>query len=287
MTQIRIITDNAADRATITVANTAAGMGSDKLKTDIKGEVCRVLASSATITLIWPKKETVGAVVIPASNLGPSSTIRVRAYLDEAGTQILADSGVKWAAPGTILENWDFSQALNVNALENWDFSQALNVNAFTGGVAPITACYLPEQVACRRVVIDITNPDNTFIDMSRIITGGYHAPKYGASYGASIGVNDLTQNTRTASGDIKSDWGPRNSTLQFDLGWIDNIDRERVRQLISRGVGKFLFISLLAEHDDPVLERDYSIYGKLSQAGSISFSAFNLHNTTFQIEGF
>ena len=271
--QLRIITDNAADRATITVANTAAGMGSDKLKTDIKGEVCRVLASSATITLIWPKLETVGAVVIPASNLGPSSTIRVRAYLDEAGTQILADSGVKWAAPGTILENWDFSQALNVNA--------------FTDGVAPITACYLPEQVACRRVVIDITNPDNTFIDMSRIITGGYHAPKYGASYGASIGVNDLTQNTRTASGDIKSDWGPRNSTLQFDLGWIDNIDRERVRQLISRGVGKFLFISLLAEHDDPVLERDYSIYGKPSQAGSISFSSFNLHNTTFQIEGF
>ena len=39
MTQIRISTDNAADRATITVANTAAGMGSDKLKTDIKGEV--------------------------------------------------------------------------------------------------------------------------------------------------------------------------------------------------------------------------------------------------------
>ena len=273
MPQIRIITDNAADRATITVANTAAGMGSDKLKTDLKGEVCRVLASSATITLIWPKLETVGAAVIPASNLGPSSTIRVRAYLDGAGTQILADSGVKWAAPGTILENWDFSQALNVNA--------------FTDGVAPITACYLSEQVACRRVVIDITNPDNTFIDMSRIITGGYHAPKYGASYGASIGVNDLTQNTRTASGDIKSDWGPRNSTLQFDLGWIDNIDRERVRQLISRGVGKFLFISLLAEHDDPVLERDYSIYGKPSQAGSMSFSSFNLHNTTFQIEGF
>ena len=273
MTQIRIITDNAADRATITVANTAAGMGSDKLKTDIKGEVCRVLASSATITLTWPKLETVGAVVIPASNLGPSSTIRVWAYLDEAGTQILADSGVKWAAPGTILENWDFSQTLNVNA--------------FTDGVAPITACYLPEQVACRRVTIFITNPDNTFIDMSRIITGGYHAPKYGASYGASIGVNDLTQNTRTASGDIKSDWGPRNSTLQFDLGWIDNIDRERVRQLISRGVGKFLFISLLAEHYDPVLERDYSIYGKLSQVGSMSFSAFNLHNTTFQIEGF
>lgn len=273
MPQIRIITDNAADRATITVANTAAGMGSDKLKTDIKGEVCRVLSSSATITLIWPKLETVGAVVIPASNLGPSSTIRVRAYLDEAGTQILADSGVKWAAPGTILENWDFSQALNVNA--------------FTDGVAPITACYLPEQVACRRVVIDVTNPDNTFIDMSRIITGGYHAPKYGASYGASIGVNDLTQNTRTASGDIKSDWGPRNSTLQFDLGWIDNTDRERVRQLISRGVGKFLFISLLAEHYDPVLERDYSIYGKPSQAGSMSFSSFNLHNTTFQIEGF
>ena len=273
MTNLRILTDNAADRATITVAGTAVGMGADKLKTDIKGEVCRVLSGTATITLDWPALQTVGAVVIPASNLGPSSTIRVSAYLDAAGTTLLSDSGVKFAAPGTLLENWDFSQPLNVNA--------------FSDGDIPITACYLPEQVAARRVVIDISNPDNTFVDMSRLIVGGYHQPKYTASYGASLGLTDLTVNARAASGDIKSDWGPRAKTMQFDLGWIDNADRERVRQMLFRGVGKFVFISLLSENEDPVLERDYSIYGKPSQPGSLAFAMYNTHSTQVQIEGF
>ena len=87
MSQLKILTDNAADRATITVPSTAAGLGADRLKTDIKGEVCRVLSSGATITLAWPTAETIGAVVIPASNLGPSSTIRVRAHQLDAGVR--------------------------------------------------------------------------------------------------------------------------------------------------------------------------------------------------------
>ena len=147
MNNLRILTDNAADRATISVAGTAAGMGADKLKTDIKGEVCRVLSGTTSIVLTWPTLETIGAVVIPASNLGPSSTIRIRAYLDAAGATMLADTGVRWAAPGT--------------TLGHWDFAQPLNVNAFADGTAPITACYLPEHTAVRKLVIDITNPDS------------------------------------------------------------------------------------------------------------------------------
>lgn len=273
MNHLRIITNNAADRATITVAGTAAGMGADKLKTDIKGEVCRVLSSTATINMVWPTLETVGAVVIPASNLDPSSTIRVRAYSDAGGTVLLADSGVKWAAPGTVLENWDFSQPLNVNA--------------FADGTAPLTACYLLEHVAVRKLVIDITNPDSLFIDISRLVVGGYHAPQYGATYGAVVSTSDMTKNSRAASGDLKSDWGPRSSTLQFDLSWVHESDRERVRQLIARGIGKFLFVSLLAENADPVLERDSSIYGKPTQPGGLAFASYRMYSTQIQIEGF
>lgn len=273
MSNLRIITNNAADRATITVSNTAPGMGADKLKTDIKGEVCRVLSGTATITLTWPTLETVAAVVIPASNLGPSSTIRVRAYLDAAGATLLSDTGARWAAPGTMLSNWDFAQPLNVNA--------------FTDGTAPLTACYLPEHTAVRKLVIDITNPDSLFIDISRLVVGGYHAPQYGATYGAAVSTSDMTKNSRAASGDIKSDWGPRASTLQFDLAWVAAADRERVRQLIARGIGKFLFVSLLPEHADPVLERDSSIYGKPTQPGSLVFAFYNMYSTQIQIEGF
>ena len=138
MNNMRIISDNAADRGALVVANTAPGLGAANLRTDIKGQVCRVLSSSATITATWPQLETVGAVVIPASNLGPSSTIRVRAYADEAGTELLQDTGERWAAPGPIFANEDFTQPLNVNS--------------FAFGVPPITACYLARRVLCGRV---------------------------------------------------------------------------------------------------------------------------------------
>ena len=273
MSQLKILTNNVADIATITVANTAAGMGADRLKTDIKGEVCRVLGTSCSITLAWANLETAGVVVIPVSNLGPSSTIRARAYLDSGGTTLLADTGVLWAAPGTILENWDFSQDLNVNA--------------FTDGIGAITSCYFESQVACRKIVIDITNPDGTFIDLARLVVGGYHEVQYNADYGVAIGTLDMTKNSRAASGDIKTDWGPKSNTLQFDLNWVANTDRERIRQMIARGIGRFVFMSLFPENADPVLERDYSIYGKPVQPGSMVFNNYNLHSTNIQIEGF
>ena len=273
MNRLRLVTNNATDRATITVPSTAAGMPASNLKTDIKGEVCRILGSTASITLEWSALETVGVVAIPISNLGPSSTIRARAYLDSGGTTLLADTGVLWAAPGTILENWDFSQDLNVNA--------------FTDGIGAITSCYFQSQVACRKMVINITNPDGTFIDLARLVVGGYQEVQYNADYGASIGTLDMTKNSRAASGDIKTDWGPKSNTLQFDLSWVANADRERIRQMIARGIGRFVFMSLFPENADPVLERDYSIYGKPVQPGSMVFNNYNLHSTNIQIEGF
>lgn len=273
MTQLKIITDNAADRATITVSSTAAGLGADRLKTDIKGEVCRVLSGSATITLAWPTAETIGAVVIPASSLGPSSTIRVRAYADAAGATLLQDSGVQWAAPGT--------------TLAHWDFAQPLNVNQFADGTAPLTACYLPEQAAVRRLVVDLTNPGASFIDLSRLVAGAVHTPKCRAVYGAQVGTQDMTKNSRAASGDLRSEWGPKANTLQFDLSRIADSDRERVRQMLARGVGRWLFVSLLAGCSDPVKERDYSIYGKPSQPGSMAYASYGLHSSTFNFEGF
>lgn len=272
MAQLKIITDNVADRATIVVQNTAADMGAEKLKTDIKGEVCRVLDSSASITLTWENPAIVGAVVIPASNLGASSTIRVRAYADTEETILLQDSGQQPAASGIVPEDWGFAQPLNVNQ--------------FADGLAPLTACYLPGQVATKLLKIDLTN-SGSFIDLSRLVAGAVYSPIYNADYGAQVGTQDMTKNIRTASGDIKSDWGPKANFLQFDLSWIADSDRAEVRRILSKGVGQFIFVSLIAGCPDPVKERDYSIYGKPSQPGSMTYASYGLHSTSFNIEGF
>lgn len=273
MKTLRIISDNAANRATLAVPNTAPGLGAANLLTDIKGQVCRVLSGTVTITATWPSLETVGAVVIPASNLGPSSTIRVRAYADAAGTELLQDTGERWAAPGPIFANEDFTQPLNVNS--------------FAFGVPPITACYLSQHEAVRRIVIDIADPAAEFIDLSRLIIGRYFSPRYNPEYGQSDGVIDMSANSRAASGDIKTDAGPRAKRMSFNLALIANEDRAQVLHILQRGIGKWLFISLLPGHVDAEKERDKSIYGKPSSPGAMSWGMYAYHSAGFEIEGF
>lgn len=99
--KLRILSDNAADRAEISSPTAiAAGLPLDNLKTNLRGQVCRALATSFTITLEWGGIETVGGVILPLTSLGASSTIRVRAYLNPTDTTPLADSGVNYAAGG-------------------------------------------------------------------------------------------------------------------------------------------------------------------------------------------
>ena len=272
--KLRILSDNAADRAAISSPTTiAAGLPLDNLKTDIRGQVCRALASSFTITLEWADIEAVGVVVLPLTSLGASSTIRVRAYLNPTDTTPLADSGVNYAAPGVLLENWGFSQPLNVNAFNDVDL--------------PVVSCFFEDQVACRKLTIELADPAAAFIDVSRLVVGGYVELDYGAAYGATSAVVDLTKNSRAESGDYISDWGPKAKSLTFDLEWVSAVDRPRVRQLLFRGIGKNVFVSLLSDNSDPVIARDYMIYGKQAQAGSMAYSFYQNHATQIAIESF
>lgn len=272
--RFRLLSDNAADRATVTSTSTiASGLPLSNLKTDIRGQVCRSLAGSMNLTLEWANLEPIGLVVLPLTNLQASSTIRVRAFLNTADATPIADSGIVYAAPGAILENWDFTLPLNVNAFNDNDL--------------PIISCFFSEQVACRKLVIDIVDPDATFIDISRLVAGPYIEMQYGASYGASTSLVDLTKNSRADSGDYVSDWGPKAKSLSFDLEWISEADRPKIRQVLFKGIGKNIFVSIISDSDDPVLVRDYSIYGKQAQAGSMSFAFFQMHTTQITIESF
>lgn len=268
----RFIFDNAADRAAITATTAAAGLGAANLQNDIKGQVCRLTGDAGQIVLTWPTPQTVGAVVIPASSLGGSSTIRVRGYADAAGTDALIDTGVRWAAPGGILEHWDWSQPLNVNSFA-WTFP-------------PVTAVYF-EHVAVRRIVIDLTDPGAEFMDLSRLVMGRVLATQYNASYGQSDGIIDATKNERTASGDLRTELGPKAKTLGFSLDCIRNSERAQIKQLCSMGVGRSVFVSLCAQNGDPEKERDKSCYGKLRQPSAMTWTHFGLHQAAFEVEGF
>lgn len=266
---LRIVSDNAADRATLTATDAAPGMGPEWLQTDIKDEACRILASEGAITATWPEPVGIDCVALPAWNGSSSSEIRVRVYAGPTGDEPAWDSDWTWAAPGPVLAHWDFHQPLNVNS--------------FAYG-ATVTAVWVP-NIAGRRVVIDLRDPERDFLDISRLVIGTAFIPRYSSSYGSGFGVLDTTTNTRAASGDIRTSAGPRRAVLNLDLNVIDAADRHLAARILRAGIGRRHFVAEVTQSPDVSLRQDYMLYGVLRSLSDMPFVAPGLHSTQYQFE--
>lgn len=282
MPNLRILHDNAADRATITASSTASGLPATNLQSDILGLVHRSVGTSVTYTLVWPTEEAVALVCIPACNLTAGATMRVRCY--DAGDALMHDTGAVYAAPGAVLGEWDWSGPLAVNAFH----PVPSNVNEFFAKGFGKAIVWLPLTIA-RKLVVDVSDPGNPagFIDASRLVVGAYLQPYYNAGAGASVSFIDDSQTSIAASGDLRTDRGPRRASLQFDLGWIAEADRGRVARIL-RDCGRhgWMLISLYPQHGNPLTEQTGTIYGKLRDARPIAHNYAPLFSTSFDIEG-
>lgn len=259
MPNLRLVHDNAADRAAITASTTAGSMLAALMQTDVKGAAHRSSGGSVTYTLRWPGFESIGAIALPATNLSPMATIRVRLYDAEAGGNLLIEIGPVYACPGALLDLWDWTQPLNANA--------------FAYGGASKTAVWF-DHVAARRVEIELADPENPagYIDCARIVAGAYWEPERNASYGMTLNLVDMSSSVRADSGDLRADRGPQYDTMEFDLEWLDAQDRARVMQIM-RGTsgGRKVFLSVFPGNSDALLEQDHMIYGGLAASGVVA----------------
>lgn len=275
MPNLRLIHDNAADRATSLAASTTSGaLVAANLQNDFKGQVHRSTGTSVSYTLTWTNGETVGGVALPATNLSASATIRVRLYSDTGGSTLIADSGAVYACPGLNLGLW------------NW--SMPLNGNAFAYGGASKSAVWFDEQVFARRCVIDLVDTGNTagYIDCARLVVGAYWEPERNASYGAQVAVLDSTNTSRNDAGDNLSDRGNLHDAMSLDLKSVSEIDRARLMQIMrNAGAARNVFLSLLPAWADAAAEQDHMIYGKRSNAG-VSFDMYDRFSHKIDIEG-
>lgn len=274
MNNLRIIHDNAADRATVSASTTAGTLVAANMRTDLKGEFHRSTGNSVTYTLAWPSFETVGGVAMPACNLTADATIRVRGYDATAGGALVVDSGVQYACPGQVLGLWDWTGPLNGNAFAY-------------GGVAK-AVCWLDDHYAVKRLMIDIEDAGNQagYIDCARLVVGAYWSPEYNAEYGATNSIDDASKNSRNDAGDLLTDRAALSETLKIDLKMMPPADRARVNQIMrSSGTARPIFLALMPSAADPLIEQDTMIYGKRQNAG-LSFDFLNAHSTTITIEG-
>ena len=274
MPNLRIIHDNAADRATVTASSTAGTLVAANMLTDLKGQVHRSIGTSVTYTLTWASFETVSSVALPACNLTADATIRVRGYDALEGGTLVVDSGTQYACPG---------QTLGL-----WDWAGPLNGNAFAYGGTAKAVCWLADHYAVKRLVIDIQDAGNPagYIDCARLVLGGYWSPAYNASYGASINVQDASTNTRNDSGDLLTDRAALSETLEIKLELMPPADRARINQIMrSSGTFRPVLVALIPDDTDPLLQQDSMIYGKRQNA-DITFDYFNAFGTSITVEG-
>jgi hypothetical protein len=279
MPNLRIIYDNAADRATVTTSTTAGSLAASNMKIDKKSKVWRstnALAASTIITATWTTSEIIGGVILPFCNLSAAATIKIKLYTLSGDASPVYDTGFRPAATYTSVGVGDWG----VNPL---------GVNAYSYGGGTYGVAYFPKQTV-RKIIIEIVDTANTagYIECSRLVAGAVWSPTYNMALGTPMEPIDTSTNDRSESGDLITTRGIRYRTLSFDLTWLLAVDRQRVNE-IKRGNGKTksLFVSLFPEDVDTEKEQIWQIYGRLKDIGAMTHDMPTIYSTSISIEEF
>jgi hypothetical protein len=273
MANLRVIWDNAIDRATSLAASTTAGaLAASNMQNDFKGQVHRSTGTSVTYTATWSAGEVIGGVVLPMTNLSSAATIRVRRYADTACTNLIDDSGTVYACPGLTLGMWNWSQPLDANAFPYAGFSKS-------------SVWMTPQTVY--GLVVDLVDTSNAagYIDCARLIAGNYWESSKNPSYGAKMSVSDTSKSARNDAGDLLSDLGVKYETLNVNLALLSTSDRAYLLRILrSAGTGRNILASVYPDSGNSTLEQDHTIYGKRSNS-DISTDFYNQYSNTLQME--
>jgi len=274
VSNIRIVYNNAADRATITASSTAGSLAASNLKTDFKSAIYRSTGTTTTITLTWTTAEFVGMVALPFSNLTSPATLQVKCYTESTDVSPVLDTGVVSACAAAPLGAWDWGNV-------------PLGVNAYSYvGSAYGRAWFETNAIKKMEVIIsDTTNPSG-YIEASRIVCGAYFEPINNAELNAQWAVNETSTNTRNDSSDLITDLGSKSKKISFSLEHMTPSDRASVTNILrGNGIARPVFLSLFPEDSDASQEQLYQVYGKLSQQSAVSIAYWNAYSSTLEVE--
>lgn len=262
MPNLRIVSDNALERAaTLTASSTAGALVAQNLVNWKKSSVHRAAGAtptSVTYTVTWAAAEPISCVAFPFCNLSPTATMRVRAYASN-GITVLYDSGVAAvpACPSPALRPRSFTAA------------QAASAYAYGGGAY---ARHWFAQVSAFKLVVDIFDPNNLqgYIEAACMVVGPYWSPKYNAAV-APLTPLDSSQNMVTGGGDTTGEPGFISKEITVDLGYMEESDRASVMNMARNSSVYPLLVSLHPGHPDPVKERDYMVYATRSKNSALA----------------
>jgi hypothetical protein len=283
MSNLRIIYDNAADRAALTASSWVGTLGAANLQRESKNAVLRSANTSQQVTAIWPIAETLACVVLTPTNFTSGAYIRVRVWGTPGDGMPVFDSGYTLACAPAPLGSFPLGVLpLGHNAYQ-WG-----GVNTWARGGGAAAVLWFP-RVRGRQMLIDIIDTQNPqgYVEAGRLIAGDYWDPAYNADYGAAVQVQDSSERYRTGAGNLKTRRGTMNDKMTLQLSHMSAADRARfMRILRENGAARPLLVSLFPEHADPLLEQDHLVYGLPTNLGAVGTPYYNTYATPLEIEG-
>lgn len=280
MPNLRIVSDNALDRAASLVASTVAGvMVAANLLTDKKSTVWRSTAITATtLTATWAVAETLSCAALVNCNMSSLGMMRVQCYDATVGGNLLIDTNTlqpnKLACPAAAIK------------LRGWTAAAAASAYAYGGGAC--AKIWFTPTSGVKRMVVTITDPGNLqgYIEAARLVAGAYWSPVYNADYGASMTREDASKHYRTDAGELMTDAGTRHRTMKLSLNYMPPADRTAFLDILaSCGMAWSMFLVLTPESDDLELERDTTIYGRLSSVSAMVIANHRAYSSSIEIE--
>ena len=289
---LRVIYNNLVDSATTTItpsSTSSATTTTANLKLDPKTLVWRSaddVSKKANLITSFASSQIVGGIILPFCNFTSTSSIRVRCFTGTVPTH----SGTTVVTTGST-EVADVTAApAPYQPLGMWSWgSLPLGVNSYSYGGGTYGRVWLPTQVSCTSMAIEITNTASevNYVEVSRLVIGAYWSPKYNIPFGLSTAPKDSSVHMRTESGDLNTVRGTRYNSMKFDLKWLSPEDRLEFNGIMKgNGLPKPLFISLFPNNEtDWSKEQAHQIYGKLSQLGGVNHPIFEMYSSTVDIE--
>lgn len=271
---LKIISDNAANRATISAAPIASGMSAAAMQNDTCANVCRAPGTSMTITLVWPVLERIGGVHLPWSNLSPGATMRVRGYSDAAGTAQVFDTGAILACPWPVIK-----------LLGSWTAATAASAYAYGGG-AHARSWFANEMV--KRIDVDLVDVGNLqgYLEVARIFAGDAWSPSQNADYNPGLTPGGTGEAFRDGAGGRRTRRGTKSRKMSVALSHMNEADRAAMWGVLAANGIEIPFIFSLYPNDTyPARERDHQMYCGLVATAAMRRPNFAEHATALELE--
>jgi hypothetical protein len=254
---LRIVFDNVVNRSNV-MATQIASLPAANLKTDYRTFWRTNNLTSSVITADFPATQRVRLVSLLNTNLTNLGEYRIQGF---TGVTQLYDTGWRVAIPAgltTVLQN--------ARHCVIWlDYLDSVN----------------RIQISLR----DPTNPDS-FIQATRLIIGDYWSPEVTADLGVQNGYADLSTNSRTESGSLRSQIRPGYHYLQFQLSSLSLEEGVTINHLIrTTGSHKGVFVSLYPQSTNANLEYSNQIYGKLVRLNALNTLYYNTTQISLSVE--